>query len=92
MSAYDRDFSDAIYGKENDGRYVSKNRLINMLNHEYSLIEERLKIEDHPNTKFLLLPILSQLLIIKKKKKVMDGLVLDFKKIAILNPMISYFM
>ena len=69
MSAYDRDFSDAIYGKENDGRYVSKNRLINMLNHEYSLIEERLKVEDHPNTKFLLLPILSQLLIIKKRKR-----------------------
>ena len=22
MSAYDRDFSDAIYGKERDGRYV----------------------------------------------------------------------
>ena len=34
MSAYDRDFYDAIYGKEDDGRYVSKTRLINMLNHE----------------------------------------------------------
>ena len=27
MSAYDKDFSDAIYGKEKDGRYVCKSRL-----------------------------------------------------------------
>ena len=27
MSAYDKDFSDAIYTKENDGRYVSRSRL-----------------------------------------------------------------
>ena len=32
MSAYDRDFSDAIYGKEKDGRYVCKSRLNKMLN------------------------------------------------------------
>ena len=42
MSAYDRDFSDAIYGKEEHGRYVCKNRLEKMLDHEYSLLEERL--------------------------------------------------
>jgi hypothetical protein len=42
MSAYDKDFSDAIYGKEAKGRYVCKPRLINMINHEYRLIEERL--------------------------------------------------
>jgi hypothetical protein len=40
MSAYDMTFSDNIYGKT--GRYVSKERLIAMLNHEYSLLIERL--------------------------------------------------
>ena len=35
MSAYDKNFSDAIYGKEKDGRYVCKSRLVNMLRHEY---------------------------------------------------------
>ncbi|MBL7941541.1 MAG: TonB-dependent receptor, partial [Flavobacteriales bacterium] len=52
MSAYDKDFSDAIYGKEDKGRYVCKPRLVNMLNHEYRLIEERLSRSDHPNKKF----------------------------------------
>jgi len=52
MSAYDKDFSDAIYGKEDKGRYVCKPRLINMLNHEYKLIEERLRRKDHPTKKF----------------------------------------
>ncbi|MEY4331203.1 MAG: hypothetical protein RL609_1951, partial [Bacteroidota bacterium] len=52
MSAYDKDFSDAIYGKEAKGRYVCKPRLVNMLNHEYRLIEERLKRTDHPNKTF----------------------------------------
>lgn len=27
MSAYDKDFSDAIYGMEDDGRYVTESRL-----------------------------------------------------------------
>ena len=52
MSAYDKDFSDAIYGKEETGQYVCKPRLENMIAHEYSLMEERLKREDHPNTRF----------------------------------------
>ena len=52
MSAYDKDFSDAIYGKEAKGRYVCKPRLVNMLNHEYRLIEERLKRKDHPTKRF----------------------------------------
>ena len=41
MSAYDMTVSDEIYGKQN--RYVSKDRLITMLNHEYRLLEKRLK-------------------------------------------------
>lgn len=42
MSAYDMTFSDAIYGVQQVRRYVSENRLISMLDHEYSLLIERL--------------------------------------------------
>ena len=43
MSAYDMKFSDDIYGKEGTGgRYVSESRILRMLDHEYSLLEERL--------------------------------------------------
>ena len=52
MSAYDRDFSDAIYGKEADGRYVCKSRLEKMLDHEYQLLDKRLDRDKHKNTKF----------------------------------------
>lgn len=52
MSAYDKDFSDAIYGNENDGRYVTESRLRKMLSHETRLIEERLKRDKHPNKLF----------------------------------------
>ncbi|TDU39959.1 hypothetical protein BXY82_1997 [Gelidibacter sediminis] len=52
MSAYDKDFSDAIYGVENDGRYVTEARLRKMLNHEIKLIEERLSRDKHPNKMF----------------------------------------
>lgn len=48
MSAYDKAFSDAIYGIEEDKRYVTQSRLQKMLRHEYSLIEERLDRELHP--------------------------------------------
>ena len=52
MSAYDKDFSDAIYGKELKGRYVCKPRLMNMLRHEYQLIIDRLDRKNHPTKKF----------------------------------------
>ena len=52
MSAYDKDFSDAIYGKEANGRYVCESRLKNMINHEYGLITERLNRKKHPNKRF----------------------------------------
>lgn len=42
MSAYDMVFSDSIYGKEENGRYVCESRLLKMLRKEYSLIRERL--------------------------------------------------
>ena len=52
MSAYDRDFSDAIYGKEKDGRYVCKSRLEKMLNQEFNLLNERLNKKDHADKRF----------------------------------------
>ena len=52
MSAYDKDFSDAIYGIEEDGRYVTESRLKKMLAHETRLIEDRLHREKHPNKIF----------------------------------------
>lgn len=52
MSAYDKDFSDAIYGVEDDGRYVTESRLRKMLSHETRLIEERLNREKHPDKMF----------------------------------------
>ena len=52
MSAYDKDFSDAIYGLEEDGRYVTQSRLTKMLSHEMNLMEERIRKERHPNKLF----------------------------------------
>lgn len=52
MSAYDKEFSNAIYGKEFKNRYVSQNRLRKMLRYEVSLIEERLSREANPGRKF----------------------------------------
>ena len=45
MSAYDMDFSDAIYGKH--GRYVCEPRLVTMLDQEYNLLDERLPDRAH---------------------------------------------
>ncbi|NQY05546.1 MAG: TonB-dependent receptor [Flavobacteriaceae bacterium] len=52
MSAYDKAFSDAIYGVEDDGRYVTQSRLKKMLNHEMQLLEERISREESPNKLF----------------------------------------
>ena len=52
MSAYDRDFSDAIYGKEDTGRYVCESRLKKMLSQEYGLIETRLDRNEYPQTRY----------------------------------------
>lgn len=52
MSAYDKDFSDAIYGKEKDNRYVTEKRLRKMLDHEYGLITQRLSRDKHPDKRF----------------------------------------
>ena len=52
ISAYDKDFSDAIYGLEPQGRYVTEARLKAMLNYETDLIEERISRDKHPNKLF----------------------------------------
>ncbi|NRB82936.1 MAG: TonB-dependent receptor [Winogradskyella sp.] len=52
MSAYDKHFSDAIYGIENDKRYVTEARLRKMLVHEVNLMEERIPRDDNPNKIF----------------------------------------
>ena len=52
MSAYDKSFSDAIYGNEKNHRYVTEDRLKKMLSHEVKLIEDRLTREKHPNKMF----------------------------------------
>jgi hypothetical protein len=52
MSAYDKDFSDAIYGTEPDNRYVTENRLKRMLSYEIELIEDRIDRRKHPEKLF----------------------------------------
>jgi hypothetical protein len=41
MSAYDMKFSDAIYGVQENGRYVSKQRVLAMMEQEFELVVER---------------------------------------------------
>lgn len=50
MSAYDMTFSDAIYGT--CARYVSRQRLVTMLDHEYQLLIERLSTKRGPTSSF----------------------------------------
>jgi len=50
ISAYDMTFSDAIYGKA--PRYVSRERLGLMLDHEYDLLNERLSAQRGDRTTF----------------------------------------
>ncbi len=50
ISAYDMTFSDEIYGKEN--RYVCEPRLLKMLDHEFSLLQERLRQKRGSTTRF----------------------------------------
>jgi hypothetical protein len=50
MSAYDMTFSDAIYGSCE--RYVSRERLVRMLDHEFDLLVERLAAKRGATTRF----------------------------------------
>lgn len=48
MSAYDKDFSDAVYGVEKDKRYVTEQRLKKMLAHETNLLIKRISRDKEP--------------------------------------------
>ncbi len=50
MSAYDMAVSDAIYGTAK--RYVSEERLVHMLEHEFGLLHQRLEAERGAKTRF----------------------------------------
>src|SRR5213080_1823224 len=50
ISAYDMTVSDAIYGPSD--RYVSRQRLNNMLAHEYGLLDQRLKEKRGATSRF----------------------------------------
>ncbi|WP_300434025.1 TonB-dependent receptor [Christiangramia sp.] len=52
LSAYDKDFSDAIYGLDPQNRYVTEARLKRMIDYEANLIEERLSRKKYPNKLF----------------------------------------
>ncbi len=52
MSAYDMQFSDAIYGEEENGRYVSRSRLEKMLEKEFRLLGERIRDSRPKNSCF----------------------------------------
>ncbi|MDA0912380.1 MAG: TonB-dependent receptor [Flavobacteriales bacterium] len=52
ISAYDKDFSDAIYGEEENSRYVCESRVKKMLVHEYALMENRLDRSEHGSKHF----------------------------------------
>ncbi|HPF70868.1 MAG TPA: TonB-dependent receptor, partial [Candidatus Krumholzibacteria bacterium] len=51
-SAYDMRFSDAIYGADSTGRYVTRERLVRMLDHEYALIIERVALTRNPESRY----------------------------------------
>jgi hypothetical protein len=51
MSAYDKVYSDHIYGPEPSGRYVCESRLYKMLDHEYELMNTRLR-QERPECSF----------------------------------------
>lgn len=51
MSAYDKVYSDQIYGTEPTNRYVCEARIYKMLTHEYDLMMDRLR-HDRPKDNF----------------------------------------
>ncbi len=52
ISAYDMAFSDYLYGKSPSGRYVSEERLIQMLDKEYTSLVELLQKDRGVDTRF----------------------------------------
>ena len=52
MSAYDMQFSDAIYGVQEDRRYVSRSRVQAMLKKEFGLVIERVSQTRSPSSRY----------------------------------------
>lgn len=52
MSAYDMQMSNAVYGSDPNGRYVSRSRLFAMLEHEYNEVIDIVKKTRPKNTTF----------------------------------------
>jgi len=52
MSAYDMQFSDTIYGVQENRRYVSKSRVQAMMKKEFGLVIERVSDVRPPNSRF----------------------------------------
>lgn len=52
ISAYDMTFSDEIYGRERNGRYVVESRLNKMLEKEFRLLQKRLNEQRGKSTRF----------------------------------------
>ena len=73
ISAYDKNFSDTIYGEEDDKRYVTETRLHKMLNREIMLLETRIPKKIIQIKCFLHMQILLLQLILQRNLKVMDG-------------------
>ena len=57
ISAYDKNFSDTIYGEENDGRYVTETRLHRMLERKSCYLKPEFLGLIIPIKCFLLTPI-----------------------------------
>ncbi len=51
-SAYDMVFSDSLYGKSNNERYVSEGRLLSMLKHEFDMVLSHLDGVRHEDSTF----------------------------------------
>ena len=92
MSAYDRDFSDAIYGKEKDGRYVCKSRLEKMLNQEFNLLNERLNKKDHADKRFFTYADTISTINYSKTMQGHGWIMLDSKESQMKNLLISSFI
>lgn len=90
ISAYDMKVSDDIYGKA--PRYVSRERLEDMLEHEYKIIVECLSEQRGDNTAFLPLPIRCRLVIIMARMNVTAGWVSAFRPSLTPPPAKSSFM
>ena len=52
ISAYDKSFSDKLYNRNREGRYVSEGRLLKMLDTEYSDLINLLQENKNPDTSF----------------------------------------